>query len=310
MKKFLSILLVTVLLAGGFCVLMYPTFSNLWNEHRQELLVSSYREEAAQISDSLYDTMLAAAEAYNAEHKNDTLPDAFAVGELNADEVYDALLNLNGDGLMGYVEVPCINVSLPVYHTTTSEVLAKGVGHLTGSSLPVGGESTHTILSAHRGLPSSRLFTDLDRVQIGDIFYIHTAGRTLAYEVDQIKVCEPDDVSELQITEGMDLATLLTCTPYGVNTQRLLVRGHRVEYSEEVYQQQTETNRAAVSRQFILYPCIGLLVVAIGAALMLHKSKKAKTLPQAGLPTADPAAQTDQPETEKDSADGNGGEKT
>ena len=229
-RKYLGLILLFLV---GLSILLYPTVSNMWNQYRDSLLISKYDSTVSSDTESDQTAeMWKAAEEYNKQIKQESVPDAFSVRDGQTDPVYESLLNLNGDGMMGYVEVPVIGQSIPIYHYTTEESLEKGAGHLFGSSLPVGGESTHCIISAHRGLPSAKIFTDLDQMKNGDIFLIHVLGKTLAYKVDQIKTVLPEESSELDIIEGEDHVTLVTCTPYGVNTHRLLIRGIRTEYVE------------------------------------------------------------------------------
>ena len=208
--------------------------------------------------------MWKAAEKYNEQIKQESVPDAFSVRDGETDSTYESLLNLNGDGMMGYVEIPVIDVSIPIYHYTTDETLEKGAGHLFGSSLPVGGESTHAILSAHRGLPSAKLFTDLNLVEKGDVFYLHILDKTLAYEVDQIQTVLPEETDSLAITEGKDYVTLVTCTPYAVNTHRILVRGHRTTVKAAKEAQKTEKKATGVSNPTL--PML-ILCVVIGFAI-------------------------------------------
>ena len=204
----------------GLSILLYPMISDTWNKHRDNLLISKYSSSVSSNNNSEeLDSMWKAAEEYNEQIKQESVPDAFSVRDGETDSTYESLLNLNGDGMMGYVEIPVIDVQIPIYHYTTDESLEKGAGHLFGSSLPVGGESTHAILSAHRGLPSAKLFTDLNLVEKGDVFYLHILGKTLAYEVDHIQTVLPEQTDSLAITEGKDYVTLVTCTPYAVNTQ-------------------------------------------------------------------------------------------
>ena len=199
-------------------------------------MISGYEQvvsdkEAAEGID--YDAERKKAEDYNEALLPCVLPDSFALAESSGvDPVYMNTLNIAGDEMMGSVEIPKINIKIPIYHTTEEDVLNKGAGHLEGSSLPVGGANTHAVISAHRGLPSAKIFTDLDQMKNGDIFLIHVLGKTLAYKVDQIKTVLPEESSELDIIEGEDHVTLVTCTPYGVNTHRLLIRGIRTEYVE------------------------------------------------------------------------------
>ena len=203
--------------------------------------------------------MWKAAQEYNEQIKQESVPDAFSVRDGQTDSTYESLLNLNGDEMMGYVEIPVIDVSIPIYHYTTDESLEKGAGHLFGSSLPVGGKSTHCILSAHRGLPSAKLFTDLNLVEEGDVFYLHVLGKTLAYEVDQILTVLPEQTESLGITDGDDYVTLVTCTPYAVNTHRLLVRGHRVPMKAAKAVQKAEKKVTGITNPTL--PMLALCVV-------------------------------------------------
>lgn len=263
----------------GLSILLYPLVSSRWNAYRAAQLISTYSETVTQDSaPEVYEEMLEAAREYNEGLTQESVPDAFSVREDTQDDEYEALLNIDGEGLIGSIEIPVIGVNLPIYHYTTSETLEKGVGHLFGSSLPIGGESTHAVLSAHRGLPNAKLFTDLPLLEIGDVFYIHILGDTLAYEVDQILTVEPTEVDSLAISEGEDLVTLVTCTPYGVNTHRVLVRGHRIEYVEEEYvavQQQTVKTDTVQMRMQALCVLIGLaLAVVIVFLVNLFWSRK------------------------------------
>ena len=233
MKKkkgnFITILLVLILLAG-LSLLLYPTVSDYWNSFHQTRAIATYAENVAIMDQEQYDEIWAAAKAYNAslaERDN-----AFLLSDEQKEE-YTRLLDVSGLGIMGYIEIPEIDVSLPIYHGTEESVLQIAVGHLEWSSLPVGGESTHCVLSGHRGLPSAKLFTNLDKLQTGDIFMLRILDDLLTYEVDQILIVEPQETGALRIEEGKDYCTLVTCTPYGINTHRLLVRGHRIDNIEE-----------------------------------------------------------------------------
>ena len=223
-NKKIGILLVLMLFVG-VCGLLYPSVSQYWNTKTQTRTVENYREILESLQPEDYEEYLAAAEEYNAK-----------LGELGAPlteysrlEGYEDILNVGGNGVMGYVTIPKLSVELPLYHGISAEVLNVACGHLQGTAFPVGGEGTHCVLSAHRGLPHAKLFTDLDKMEIGDTFQITVLNRTVTYQVDQIKVVRPEDVEDVQIVEGEDLCTLLTCTPYGVNSHRLLVRGTRIE---------------------------------------------------------------------------------
>lgn len=224
-NRVMTLLLVLALLAGLF-LLLYPTVSDYWNSLHQTRTITSYAENVAQLDRTEYEEMWAAAQRYNrtlSKREN-----VFALTEEQKRE-YESLLNASDNGVMGIVEIPKIDCALPIYHGTDDAVLQIAVGHLEWSSLPVGGEGTHCVLSGHRGLPSARLFTNLDQLAVGDRFLLRVLDETLTYEVDQILIVEPQEVAALGITEGGDSCTLVTCTPYGINTHRLLVRGHRVE---------------------------------------------------------------------------------
>lgn len=233
MKKkkgnFTTLLLILVLLAG-LSLLLYPSVSDYWNSLHQTRAIATYAEEVANLNQDQYDEIWAAAESYNASLTDRV--NAYQLSDAQKEE-YQQLLNVSGLGVMGYIEIPSIDCSLPIYHGTEESVLQIAVGHLEWSSLPVGGESTHCVLSGHRGLPSARLFTNLDKLREGDTFLLRVLDETLTYEVDQILIVEPQDTAALEIVEGQDYCTLVTCTPYGINTHRLLVRGHRIDNIEE-----------------------------------------------------------------------------
>lgn len=218
----------------GAGILFYPTISSQWNKYRDSLLISEYTQKVQDYSEEQYRDVYQAAKAYNDQHLINYILDAFdeSAEEYILTHPYDTLLNPLGDYVMGYIEIPKIDVSLPIYHGVGTAALEKGAGHIEGTSLPIGGLGTHAVLSGHRGLPGRKLFTDLDLVQIGDQFYLNVLNETLAYEVDQILTVLPHETEALDIVPGEDLVTLVTCTPYGVNSHRLLIRGHRIEYSE------------------------------------------------------------------------------
>lgn len=274
MKRKILNLLIAVLFLAGLAVLIYPAAANYWNQRREKRLINTYEESIQEITPEDTSVMLEEARAYNAGQIGNAVPDAFAEGEHQVDELYERLLNCSGDGVMAYLEIPRIQVQLPVLHGTEEETLTRGVGHLEGSSLPVGGESTHAVLAGHRGLPSSALFTDLNLIEEGDLFYIHVLGETLAYEVEETQVVEPDETESLGIVPEKDLVTLVTCTPYGVNSHRLLVRGHRTEYDPETYEQETGSIRTSFTTNYVLIVCLGLLVVGIVALLLWMGSRK------------------------------------
>lgn len=219
----------------GVGILFYPTVSDLWNNYRNQRLISNYTDTVETMEPEDYSKIWEEAKAYNDQHKVNTIVDAFdeEEGDYILSHPYDQLLNPTGNEIMGYLEIPKINVRLAIYHGIGPNALENGCGHIEGTSLPIGGESTHSVISAHRGLPSAKLFTDLDQMEVGDIFYINVLDETLAYKVDQILIVLPEETESLAIEEGKDLVTLVTCTPYGVNSHRLLVRGERTEYVPE-----------------------------------------------------------------------------
>lgn len=225
MKKVLPVLAVVLIFMLGLGIMLYPTIANYVNARSQTVAIDHY-EEAARANAAYYEGLLEQAQAFNREiFENGGLVNL--TDEQKA--AYETLLNLNGDGVMGYIEIPRLELKLSIGHGTEEDVLQRMVGHIEGSSLPVGGESTHAVLSAHRGLPTAKLFSDLDLMQVGDRFTIHTLNQTLTYQVDQITVILPEEIEALAIEPGGDYVTLMTCTPYAVNTHRLLVRGARVE---------------------------------------------------------------------------------
>ena len=223
-KKLPTILLVLVFLTG-VALLLYPTFADWWNSFHQSRAVASYMDSVSALDTEQYEEILAEADAYNQK-----LAETGILWTLDEEQEkeYNNQLNVNDSGIMGYIDIPKINITLPIYHGIDEAVLQVAIGHIAGSSLPVGGENTHCIVSGHRGLPSARLFTDLDKLVDGDTFTMTVLNRTVTYQVDQIRIVEPTDLSDLLIEEGKDYCTLVTCTPYGINTHRLLVRGHRV----------------------------------------------------------------------------------
>ena len=272
MKRIVINLAFGLLFLTGFGVLSYPTISDQWNTYRQSRLISTYEETIAQMEPEDYSREWEAAENFNAAlEKNNLYGDAFGTSDQDlADTEYWKILNAAGDGVMGYLSIPKINIRLAIYHGTDETILQTGVGHLDGTKLPMGGESTHSVLAAHRGLPSARLFTDVDQLERGDRFYIHMLDEILAYEVDQIlPMVDKDDMETLgealQITEGADYVTLFTCTPYGVNSHRLLVRGTRVPYEgeEEIASTPVDTMLRAVQNYYMLYLILGLSVTVL-----------------------------------------------
>ena len=266
-KNWVNIILIAVFFIG-LSVLLYPTFSDWWNSKTQTRAIANYNTILEEMSEEDYTSLFEAADRYNEQIRG--LSEPFLRGQ--GLEEYEEILNIGGDGIMGYISIEKIDVKLPIYHGTSDKVLNVAVGHLEGSSLPVGGESTHAVLSAHRGLPSAKLFTNLDKLVVGDLFTIQVLNRTLTYEVDQILIVEPDELDALQITEGADYCTLLTCTPYGINTHRLLVRGHRVENIEG--HEVIVTPDAFAIDPVLVAPLVAAPILLVLLILLLWKTRK------------------------------------
>ena len=225
MKKHLSTIILVLILVIGLSLLLYPTVADWWNSFHTSRAIASYDSIVANLSDEDYTNLFEDAQEYNRKLAQLKYPIMY----YDEIEGYNDLLNITGNGVMGYVEIPRIDVRLPIYHGTSEGVLQIAAGHMEGTSLPTGGESTHCALSAHRGLPSARLFTDLDKLEVGDTFVLNVIDRVLTYEIDQILIVEPTNVEPLYVTEGEDYCTLVTCTPYGINSHRMLVRGSRTD---------------------------------------------------------------------------------
>ncbi len=248
-KKFLfPFLCFILLLLIGIGLMLYPLISNWYGERVRSTVEVQYNEAIAKLEDESIREAFRAAQEYNESLYSVQLDPAAAVDE------YDSLLNLSGNGIMGYVEIPVIDVNLPIYHTVAESSLQKGAGHMPGTSLPIGGKSTHAVISAHSGMSDARMFTDLDKVQKGDLILLHVLGDTLAYAVDTITVTDPADIEAIEIRQDKDLVTLVTCTPYSVNTHRLLVRGHRIELTEEEITEETKATEPEASTWMEKYP--------------------------------------------------------
>lgn len=262
----MTTLFLVLMFFAGLSLLLYPTVSNYWNSLHQSRAIAAYVEQVAQIDNETFDQLREQARAYN----RTLVGKAYRYDMTRQErEEYLGLLNVSGNGIIGYIEIPDIHCELPIYHGTDADALQIGVGHIEGSSLPVGGESTHCAISGHRGLPSAKLFSDLDKLTVGDRFILRVLDDTLTYEVDQIHTVLPGEMDELEIVEGEDYCTLVTCTPYGVNTHRLLVRGHRVENStdkEPALVTADETRTEPLAKISILLP---VLVFAILLMLLL-----------------------------------------
>lgn len=220
-----------LMMLAGLLIVAYPTISDWWNSYHQTRVIATYSERVAAIDSSEADAMIAEAEAYNTALQSKY--NRFIMSDEDR-KYYDSILDVTGTGIMGYIEIPKIHISFPVYHGSEESVLQTAIGHLEGTSFPVGGTGTHAALTGHRGLPSARLFTDIDQLVVGDHFMIHVLNRTVTYEVDQIHIVLPEEMEDLQIDPAMDYCTLITCTPYGVNTHRLLIRGRRTENDIEL----------------------------------------------------------------------------
>ena len=273
MKKgsFSTVLLILVLLAG-LSLLLYPTVSDYWNSFHQSRAIASYAEQVAQLDTDRYEQLWNDARDYNEALRQK--PDRYAMSDEERTE-YESLLNVSGNGIIGYIEIPLIGCSLPIYHGTDESVLQIAVGHVEGTSLPTGGLGTHSVLSGHRGLPSAKLFTDLDKLDRGDDFILRVLDETLTYEVDQILIVEPYQMEALEIDPEQDYCTLVTCTPYGINTHRMLVRGHRVE-NEAVAQTVRVTADAMQIEPVLVAPLVAapMLLMLLIVLLIPKKSKK------------------------------------
>lgn len=257
--------ILVILLGAGAAA--YPLIASINNEHTQSLVQTEYAEKLQQLDTSEIDAALAAAREYNKTISTVQIED---VDKIKADlPPYEDLLNLANNGIMGYIMIPAINIDLPIYHGTTGAAMEKGAGHMEGTSLPVGGVGTHAVISAHSGMASAKLFTDLDKLKLGDMFFITVCNQKLAYEVDNIAVVEPTDIDLIRIDTQQDYVTLLTCTPYGVNTHRLLVRGHRVEMAEEAIAEVEEKAKPEGSTWIEKYEQGILIGIAIFLGLLL-----------------------------------------
>ena len=274
MRKNLSTIILILIFLVGLSVMLYPSVSDAVNRKHQSRAVASYAEEVEQLSDADYQTYFDAADAYN--RQLNTTPNAFYKPDLVSG--YAQTLDISGTGIIGYITIPKISVELPIYHGTDEGVLQVAAGHLEGSSLPVGGAGTHAVISAHRGLPSAKLFTNLDELEVGDRFTITVLNRVLTYEVDQISIVLPTEIDQLLPTEGMDYVTLMTCTPYGINTHRLLVRGKRVETTESQKHIRVAADAFRIE-PIIVAPILAipmLLAALVGVLVAPHLRKRSK----------------------------------
>lgn len=258
-KKDFSTIALIIVFFVGVSVLLYPTVSDYWNSLHQSQAIATYADSVENMDEQDYEKLWDAAVSYNQK----LFQSGHGLGLKDEEkEEYNKLLDVSGTGIMSYIEIPKIKCSLPVYHGTDEGVLQIAVGHIEGSSLPVGGLNTHCVLSGHRGLPSAKLFSNLDKLEEGDVFMIRTLDQTLTYEVDQIRIVLPDEVDDLKVEEGKDLCTLVTCTPYGINTHRLLVRGHRVANQEEAEAVRVTADAMLVDNRIVAM-CIAVPVLVL-----------------------------------------------
>lgn len=273
MKNHRSTILLILILLIGLSLMLYPSFADWWNSFHSSRAIASYEEQVANIDDAQYEELWDAARDYNQSllHR----PNDFILSD-EQQEIYKSLLDIGGNGIMGYIEIPMIDVMLPIYHGTKESVLQIAVGHLDWTSLPVGGAGSHCVLSGHRGLPSARLFTDLDKLKVGDVFMLHVLNEILTYEIDQILIVEPQDTDPLLIEPGKDLCTLITCTPYGINSHRMLVRGHRIESQEEPKDIRITADAVRIE-PLMVAPIVAVpILLVLLIILLLPKQKKGK----------------------------------
>ena len=267
-KNRLTTIILVAMLLVGLSLLLYPSFSEYWNSFHQSRAIMGYMESVSQMDTEDYDQIMASARAYN-----ESLYTGAKRWFLNeeAKQKYESELAVSADGAMGFITIDKIHVKLPIYHGTAESVLQTSIGHIDWTSLPVGGENSHCVLSGHRGLPSAKLFSDLDKLVEGDVFSISVLNETLSYQVDQIRVVEPEDISDLQIEEGKDYCTLVTCTPYGINSHRLLVRGHRVDNPQGDAKVVAD---AMVIDKIYVVPFVGVPILLILLILLLFSTGK------------------------------------
>ena len=270
--KLTNIVLVLIFLAG-LSLLLYPTVSDYWNALHQTKAITTYAENVAALDNASYDAIWDAARAYNRNLLNRS--NSFLLSQEQKAE-YESLLDISGQGIMGYIEIPEIDVSLPIYHGTEDTVLQVAVGHLEWTSLPVGGESTHCVLSGHRGLPSAKLFTNLDQLEVGDTFTITVLDRVLTYEVDQISIVLPTETDNLKVVDGKDYVTLMTCTPYGINSHRLLVRGRRIETPDKLKHIRVTADAIKIE-PIITAPIMALPLLLVLLLWLLFSNRKRKS---------------------------------
>ncbi len=281
MKKHLSTIIVAVVFLCGLSLFLYPTFSNLYNQYLNHKIIGDYKESFESTTPEQFDKVKADAIAFNENYRNSQKLEELGL-------TYEEVLNTTGNGVMGYVEIPKISVSLIIYHSIDEDVLQKGIGHVPQSHLPIGGNSTHCVLAGHTGLPSAKLLTNIDNLKIGDRFYIHVLNEVLEYRIDDVSVVEPDEVSRLNVISGKDCVTLVTCTPYGVNSHRLLVRGARVDESNlSAHEDAVDNELLNVDMKYLLtFSLIGLCIIFIAVKKLLDiRKKKSATIDKGGEET-------------------------
>ncbi len=273
MKKHLSTVILVLVFLAGLGLVMYPTVSDLVNKAHQSVAIDDYEKKISNMTKDDFHKILEDARLYNHTITTNEFPRNES--DLEGNDEYKAAVNPSGNGMIGYLKIDSIKLRIPIYHTTKESVLQKAVGHIPTTSLPVGGKGTHAVLTGHRGLPSARLFTDLDKVRTGDIFYIYVLDDILAYKVDLIKTVLPAQVNDLQIVPGKDYVTLVTCTPYGINTHRLIVRGERVPYEEAVEQQKSvEPVVGKLPQEQVAVLAVAPVLVLLLIIILILKKKK------------------------------------
>lgn len=273
MKRHFTTIILVLVLVAGIALMLYPSVSNYWNSLHQSRAITSYLEEVSDIEEPDYEQVLENAISYNKE-----LAEKGNSWVLTAEEYedYEKQLNISNSGILGCIDIPQLDIFLPIYHGTDETVLQRGVGHIEGSSLPTGGADTHCVLSGHRGLPSATLFTNLDKMEIGDTFMLRIMDEVLTYEVDQIQIMSPEDVSALEIEENKDLCTLVTCTPYGINTHRLLVRGVRVENRADAESLRIVADAMQVDELVVASIGAAIILIILTIGIMVRSKKESK----------------------------------
>ena len=269
--KVINLILVITFIAG-LSLLLYPSVSNYWNSLHQTKAIASYNEEVTKLDSTAYDKILSEARDYNEKAKERN--GRFELTEEEKEE-YNKVLDITGTGIMAYIEIPSIRVTLPIYHGVDDTILQVAAGHLDWSTLPIGGDSTHCVVSGHRGLPSAKLFTEIDRLITGDIFMFRVLNEMYTYEVDQIRIVEPEEIDDLLITEGEDYCTLVTCTPYGINSHRLLVRGHRVENGIDISSIRIVADAVKID-PLVVAPIVAIPIFIVFLIILLRSDKRRK----------------------------------